>query len=78
LREKMPRFLQARAPNSNNLFTILKTHFMFPRNDFHWRFYSLDRQWKAISTLGFLSSTTNKNRFSLAVFLATYINNFFY
>jgi hypothetical protein len=40
------------SPNKNIFFAIFKTRFMFPENDFYWRF---------------IVPTASENRFSLAV-----------
>jgi hypothetical protein len=52
---------------SPNFFYYFKTHFIFPKKYFHWRFYYLDRQWKSISIDDFLSPTASENRFPMTV-----------
>jgi hypothetical protein len=45
----------------SNFYVVFKTRFMFPGNNFHWRFIT------PIITSGFLSSTASANQFLLAV-----------
>jgi hypothetical protein len=62
---------------------LMKTacrNLMFPGNDFHWRFYYADRQWKSISTSGSQLPACKNGDFywplALAVTKNTTVNRF--